>query len=159
VEWIELADDGDQWREFTNTVLYPHFPWCRNFMTSRATINKHSTSNFQQNFNEGVRYIFLWVMTPSIFRLYGVELLPITVAARSKAWTVFARSNSGIVGSNLTRGMDVSLLLFCVCVVLCLGSGLATGWSPVQGVIPTVYRLRNCKSWQGPTKRYKAIDR
>jgi hypothetical protein len=55
---------------------------------------------------------------------------PITVAARSKASTVFARSNTGIVGSNPTRGMDVCLHLFCVCVVLCVGSGLATGWSP-----------------------------
>jgi hypothetical protein len=35
--------------------------------------------------------------------------LPIIVGARStsKAWTVFARSNVGIVGSNPTRGMDV----------------------------------------------------
>jgi hypothetical protein len=43
------------------------------------------------------------------------------VAARSKAWTVFARSNAGIVGSNPTQGMDVCIvcvyyvfLLFCV---------------------------------------------
>jgi hypothetical protein len=36
--------------------------------------------------------------------------MPITVAARSKALTVFARSNIGIVGSNSTQGMDV-----CVC--------------------------------------------
>jgi hypothetical protein len=36
-------------------------------------------------------------------------LMPITVAARSKAWTVFARSNAGIVVSNPTRGMDVCL--------------------------------------------------
>jgi hypothetical protein len=28
--------------------------------------------------------------------------------------------------------------LVCVCVVLCLGSGLATGWSSVQGVLPAV---------------------
>jgi hypothetical protein len=28
--------------------------------------------------------------------------------------------------------------LFCVCVVLCLGSGLATGGSLVQGVLPSV---------------------
>jgi hypothetical protein len=27
---------------------------------------------------------------------------------------------------------------FCVCVVLCLGSGLATSWSLVQGVLPSV---------------------
>jgi hypothetical protein len=47
---------------------------------------------------------------------YGV---PITVAARSKAWTVFARSNTGIVGSNPTQDMDVCgiysvFVLFCV---------------------------------------------
>jgi hypothetical protein len=33
---------------------------------------------------------------------------PITVAARSKAWNVFARSNTEIVGSNPTKGKDVS---------------------------------------------------
>jgi hypothetical protein len=54
--------------------------------------------------------------------------MPITVAALSKAWTVFARSNAGIVGSNPTRGMDVCVCVYSVfCVVLCVGSGLATG--------------------------------
>jgi hypothetical protein len=28
-------------------------------------------------------------------------------AAQSKAWTVFARTDAGIVGSNRTQGMDV----------------------------------------------------
>jgi hypothetical protein len=51
----------------------------------------------------------------------------ITVAARSKARTVFARSNAGIVVSNLTQSMDVYVRLFCVCVVLFVGSGLAMG--------------------------------
>jgi hypothetical protein len=41
-------------------------------------------------------------------------VLPVTVAARSEALTVFASSNTGIVDSNLTRGMDVSVCLFCV---------------------------------------------
>jgi hypothetical protein len=67
--------------------------------------------------------------------------LPTTVAERSKAWTLFARSNSRIVGSNATQGMDVSVRLFCVCVVLFVGRGLVTGWSPVEGVLPTVYRI------------------
>jgi hypothetical protein len=40
---------------------------------------------------------------------------------------VSTRSNTGIVSSNPTRGMDVRARLFCVCVVLCAGSGLATG--------------------------------
>jgi hypothetical protein len=51
-----------------------------------------------------------------LFLLYGGE--SITLAARSKACNVFARSNTGIVGSNLTQGMDVCLRLICVCVVL-----------------------------------------
>jgi hypothetical protein len=52
---------------------------------------------------------------------------PITLAARSKASTVFARSNARIVGSNLTQGMDVCMRLFTVSVVLCIGSDLETG--------------------------------
>jgi hypothetical protein len=39
------------------------------------------------------------------------------------------RSNAGIVSSNPTQGMDVCSRLFCVCVVLCVGSGL-------DGLIP-----------------------
>jgi hypothetical protein len=40
--------------------------------------------------------------------------------------------------SNPTRGMDVCVRLFCVCVVLSVGRGFATDWSPFQGV-PTDY--------------------
>jgi hypothetical protein len=64
--------------------------------------------------------------------------MPVTVAARSKAWIVFVHSNTGIVGSNPSQVMDVCVRLFYVCAVLCAGSGLATGWSPIQGVLPTV---------------------
>jgi hypothetical protein len=61
------------------------------------------------------------------------------VAERSKAWTVFAHSDAGIVGSNLTQGMNVS----CVYVYsVYLGRGLATGRSLVQGVLPVVYRYK-----------------
>jgi hypothetical protein len=35
------------------------------------------------------------------------HLAPVTVAERSKACTVFARSETGIVGSNPTQDMDV----------------------------------------------------
>jgi hypothetical protein len=71
-------------------------------------------------------------------------LLP-TVATRSKAWTVFVRLNNGIVGSNSTQGMDVCVCLLYVYVVLCVGSDLATGWSPVQGVLPTAYSITKLK--------------
>jgi hypothetical protein len=57
--------------------------------------------------------------------------MPFTVAERSKACTVFARSEAGIMGSNLTQGMDVRYVYgFILC--LCLGSGLATSWSLLQ---------------------------
>jgi hypothetical protein len=44
---------------------------------------------------------------------------------------------AGIVGSNPAQGMDVCPLSFCV-VLFCVGRGLATGWSLVQGVLPYV---------------------
>jgi hypothetical protein len=37
------------------------------------------------------------------------------------------RSKIGIVSSNITRGMNVYMSLFCVRFVLCVGSGLSTG--------------------------------
>jgi hypothetical protein len=78
--------------------------------------------------------------------------MAITVAARSKAWTVFAHSNAGIVVSNLTWGIDVCVRLFCVYAVLCVRSGLATGWFPVQEVLPTVYRINKLKKRPRPSK-------
>jgi hypothetical protein len=38
--------------------------------------------------------------------------MPVTVAERSKACTVFARSEAGIVGSNSTQGMDVCVRFY-----------------------------------------------
>jgi hypothetical protein len=67
-------------------------------------------------------------------------------AALSKVWAFFTRLNSEIMGSNPTQNIDICVRLFCVAVDLCVGSGLATGWSPVQRVILTVDRLRN---WKG----------
>jgi hypothetical protein len=76
--------------------------------------------------------------------------VPVTVAEGSKAWTVFARSKAGIVSSNPTQGMDVwCMCLFCVCVVLCLGRGLATSWSLLQGVLPSVKWSWNWKAEAG----------
>jgi hypothetical protein len=83
---------------------------------------------------------------------------PITVAALSKVWIVFVCSNAGNVGSNPTQDIDVCVGLFCVCVVLCEGRGLAMGWSLVQGVIPTVRRIKKLKSGEGP-KGCRAIER
>jgi hypothetical protein len=45
------------------------------------------------------------------------QTVPNTVAARSKAWTVFVRSNAGIVGSNPTQGMDVYVCVYSMLVL------------------------------------------
>jgi len=59
------------------------------------------------------------------------------MAARSEARTVFDRSNTGIVGSNPDRGMELCPR-FSVFVLSYVGRGLAPGRSPVQGVLQTV---------------------
>jgi hypothetical protein len=56
-----------------------------------------------------------------------------------------------VVGSNPTLVMDVCACLFHVCVVVCVGGGLSTGSSPVQGVLQTLDRSRKLKSGQGST--------
>jgi hypothetical protein len=53
------------------------------------------------------------------------------------------QENTGVRGSNPTRGMDVCVRLFSVFVVLCVGSVLATG------VPQTVFK--KLKNGQGPT--------
>jgi hypothetical protein len=88
-----------------------------------------------------------WALLP------GIEIyLPITVASRSKVWTVFACSNTGVVRSNPTQSMNVCVRLFCISVVLYTGRDLAKGCSPIQGVLPTVYKIKKMKKGQGPTK-------
>jgi hypothetical protein len=53
----------------------------------------------------------------------------------------------------------VCLRLFCVCVVPCVGSGVAMSWSLVQWVLPSVWkRSRNWRRGQRPTNRCRAID-
>jgi hypothetical protein len=74
--------------------------------------------------------------------------VPITVAARSKGSTVFACSNCGHEFESHSR--HGILCAF----ILCVGSGLARGWAPFQGVLPTMFRLRNWKIGQRPQGLY-----
>jgi hypothetical protein len=53
--------------------------------------------------------------------------LRITVAAPSKAWTLFALSKAADVSSNPTRGMNICVPSFRVRAVLCVSSGLWAG--------------------------------
>jgi hypothetical protein len=48
---------------------------------------------------------------------------------------------------------------FCVCVVLCLGSGLTTGQSLIQGVLPSVKWLKELKKTRQPYKGIGGTDK
>jgi hypothetical protein len=116
-------------------------------LNSKTTWQTSATANTHRN------------VIPTSRSVTAVEAGSQWPAARSEAWTVFARSNTGIVGSKPIRGMEVCVRFFCACVVRCVGSGLATAWALVEGVLLTVYiGLRNWKSGQGPTKGCRAID-
>jgi hypothetical protein len=88
--------------------------------------------------------------------IYHLQLqqAPITVAARSKAWTVFACSNIGVMGSNPTRGMDVCVPLLCVWVAVSRRAN-----PPSKESYRLCIWLRKWKSDQGPTKGCRAVDR
>jgi hypothetical protein len=47
----------------------------------------------------------------------------------------------------------MSVCIYSVYVVLCVDSDLATGSSPVQGVLPTVYRIKKPKKLSKSKKK------
>jgi hypothetical protein len=51
------------------------------------------------------------------------------------------------------------MCLFCVCVVLCLGRGLATNSSLVQRVLPSVKMITKLKKRPGPTGAVETVDK
>jgi hypothetical protein len=63
----------------------------------------------------------------------------ITVAVLSEGWTVFPTQTLWSWIRLLEAWISAFILCLCVC------SSLATGRSPVQGVLPTVYKLKKLK--------------
>jgi hypothetical protein len=56
------------------------------------------------------------------------------------------------MGSWVRISLGAWMCFLCVCVVLCEGCGLVTAWSPVQGAIPTVYKIKKLKTRLRPNK-------
>jgi hypothetical protein len=82
----------------------------------------------------------------------------ITVATRSKARTVFARSNSGVVGSNATLATDICVCLYCLA-LSCVRRGLAPGWSYVLRVILTLNEIKEKTPWpESVSELYRSSD-
>jgi hypothetical protein len=68
----------------------------------------------------------------------------LTAWAMARPWLILSSLTDAfqLVVSNPSRGMHIWLRLFYFA-LLCVGSCLATGWSPIQGVLPTVYKIHN----------------
>jgi hypothetical protein len=62
----------------------------------------------------------VWFEPPLGFSFRSSKEVPITVASRSKAWTGFARSNTGLVDSIPTWGMDICVYVYYVFVLSCV---------------------------------------
>jgi hypothetical protein len=140
------------WRTRTQIILGHINPYKQKFLTFSEKKGVAATGSRNCDTRVGliciivilVNAVYCFIILNRIL-FYSHELLPkpITVAARSKA--VFSRPNAGIVGSIPNEDIAVCALIFCICVVLCVGSGIATGRSSVQGVLPTVCRIKNLK--------------
>jgi hypothetical protein len=85
--------------------------------------------------------LFLYLYgTRRVFNLRQSLSPPSTVVERSKGM------NRLLLLEHWGRGFEYHLSHACLCAfILCVGTGLATGWSPVQGVLPTVYRIKKLK--------------
>jgi hypothetical protein len=73
--------------------------------------------NQERDFHE-ISWDFRRPNTCTLFKICIINIAD--HSGRAKAWTIFACSNTGIVGSNPTRRMYVCVRLLCVCVVLCV---------------------------------------
>jgi hypothetical protein len=91
-----------------------------------------------------------------------LSLISRTVLFCATCWKA-DHSNHPVQGMNCLRSLDCGfdshsshgcLCVFCVCVVLCVGSGLAKGWAdpPFKESHRLCIGLRNWKSGQGPAK-------
>jgi hypothetical protein len=78
-----------------------------------------------------------------LFLVCSVCVVPVTVSALRHE----SSSNDQALESWFRIPLEpwIFFHVYSLCVVLCVYSGLATSWSPAQGVLPTVYRLRNWK--------------
>jgi hypothetical protein len=125
---------------------WDHLPWC--FATARLL------QSLSENYKNG-----------DVERgepMGGDEILNRTLISVSRDWTHYFRcTNIYLSRSQWPRGLrhelfSIALRLgfwvripfqawmsLCVYSVFVLGSGLATGWSPIQWVLPTVLGLRN----------------
>jgi hypothetical protein len=155
VSWLSHADKFiiTSW-QYCRPVTYSELWWVPNSVSRHFHADLGYLGRCGPVLELGINYVSHQLTCRHIFipssRLIGKNIVTyhsvsITMAARSKTWTVFASSNTGVVGSNPARGMGFSVCVYSVFVLSCIDSGLASCWSPVQWVLPTLHRIRELK--------------
>jgi hypothetical protein len=82
--------------------------------------------------------------------------MTITVAARPKAWTVFALLNAGIMDSNPIWGMDVCVRLFSLYVLPCVQVAALRRADPQS---KESYRLcKRLRNWKSAKAQQRAVE-
>jgi hypothetical protein len=124
-------------------------------MISRAKLipipNLPQETSHSQSLHETVKDYYL-KLGHHHFSAHRIQIiLPVPVAVRSEASTVFARLNAGIVGSNPIKTW-MSVCVYSLCVFLCVRTALRRADPPSMESYRLCIRLRNRKSGQGPTK-------
>jgi hypothetical protein len=82
----------------------------------------------------------------------GIRHVLCLLARKTGSW-VRIPQKTWMFGVSVCMCVCVCMRLFCVCAVLCLDRGLATGWSPVQGDLPSVNETEISLLLQSGSKR------
>jgi hypothetical protein len=124
---------------FSSLITHPTAPLTNLIMLLNKTTFK-SRNPFQElnQFTTNISLIYTYIVAIIVARtVWGKNCLrPL------KHWRCGFKSHS-------THGW---MSVYYVYVVLYVGRGLATGWSPVQGILPTEYRSEKLKKRQRPNK-------
>jgi hypothetical protein len=97
---------------------------CNSVVHTDAKMNLEDTKKVRLEDRER---FFQVVMRTAVARKWPHSKIAGSKCAVLNNSVAFSPQASGIVGSNPTRGMDVCVRSFYDCVVMCVGSGLATG--------------------------------
>jgi hypothetical protein len=76
-----------------------------------------------------------------LFNLLVLRQLPVSQRQRGLSHELYSPDQTLFPWFRIPFEACMCVCVYSVRVVLCVGSGLVEDWSPVQGVLPTVYRI------------------